>query len=864
MINLVGLTGTQQHKQLKKTENQTQSYAMHKLLTSNVSDTVKLNKINNNILEFRQNGKNMSLISFSGLKNPYDGQKPALQMRVTGVLKHQKSTEPNAQPLDMNINKLANSNWKDGQEVNFDLAEDFKGNKIINLEDPKFGDIGRVPDEIAKIIYPSIERNPENFKFELSNIIAGTTKGAETIGLRVNLHYTGDNEVQESKVKECFNEVLNSKDCSEKVLLYQPKTSPKEILKMILDYETKVNGAESAKEMDKIINNIVGEIENPKNKKILLVSHCKPDGDTIGCGLGLKNAIGLMDETRKVDCTTDDKVPGLFRSKIPGIDGEMKRPFNPEYLKTLNEQIKTLEKKPSNAIVKDQIKALNSEIELMKDPTKLLDPNEKYDLVIMLDIPTPTRFSDKFKNYLEDANKVIYIDHHPHRLNEWDKAASNIGFDMSLIHQNKLAWIAETVPAATQLVSVIADKILPGLSSIGDKTAKASEIFTKPEQMKKLNAMVASLVVGMSTDTGAYTRTANLLPEHMKVPVQERPNFMPEGLSKWLMDLTDGGIDKKWMREEISYDITDKKSTNLDASARDKMLKFAIDGKTVNPDLSLGTISVSYDQMYDVWQAAREVEPETTMLDVQNAFKYSEALGVLRSDPAKNPANNKKPKGNDSRKQQVTDLNQLAKENYKGKFDDDRIAVLVIQDKKAGDLDEKMQIAPENGLRISIRSAEGSTHAEMLCSLFDGGGHGGAAGGRVDLPGVTVDTKLGVEIDGKIERDNEVILEALNNNYEIMHDKKSDNGDSIVKKIKVVEDENGKNCAGLIEDLTVAIRANQEQEKPQESNFKAFNKPRKNNGYREQNHKFEKPILKKNKHISFAGIVSNFFSKKAV
>lgn len=853
MINLGNVTHVQKQNQIKKTQNLNHA-AAPSLLNTHLADTVKFNKINNNIIEFKQFGKNIGLVSFGSLKNPLDTQKPALQMRVTGVLKHQESTEPGTAPYDTNINDLAESKWKDGQPLNFSIGKDMRGKPMLNLVDPTFGEIGRVPDEIAKIILPAVRRNPDSFKFELSNVIAGTTKGAETIGLRVNLLYAGEDKDEELAVKECFNKVLNSSECSEKVLMYQPKTSPEQILKHILDYETKINGPESSKQMDTAINNIVKEIKNPQNKKILLVGHCKPDGDTIGCALGLKNAINLMDEGRQVDCAIDDKVPGLFRSKIPGIDGEMKRPYSPEFLKTLHTQIKILEQRPPNGIVKDQIKALKAEVELMKDPSNFLNPNEKYDLVVMLDIPTPSRFSDKFKNYLEGSNKVIYIDHHPHRLNEWEKEGSNIGLDMDKVHENKLAWIADTVPAATQLIAVIADKIVPGLNSIGEK---ASDVFKTPEKMEKLNAMVASLTVGMSTDTGAYTRTANLLPEHMLMNVQDRPNFKPEGLSKWLMDLTKGGvtkgIDKKWLREEISYDITDQKSTSLDASARDKMLKCALDGKKVNPDLSLGIIAVSYDKMYEVWQTAREVEPETTMLDVQNAFKYSEALGVLKSDPAKNSANKGRERTSNNNK--TTDLNQLAKENYVGKYDADRVAVLIMQDKKAGELDEKMQTADVNGLRLSIRSAEGSTHAELLCSLFGGGGHGGAAGGRVDLPGVTIDTKLGVEIDGKIERNNSVILKTLSKNYELMHGKNGAANASSAKSVKIVEDPNGKNCAGIIEDITTEIRANQKQEKAElindDNKGKPFKKKGKHNGPRRRD-------------LSFSGLISNLLSKKAV
>ncbi len=67
------------------------------------------------------------------------------------------------------------------------------------LRDPKHGVLGRIPEDI----YPhliGLFQDPEinkDFKFELSNVIAGMTKGAPTIGLRANLIYSGKDRKKE-------------------------------------------------------------------------------------------------------------------------------------------------------------------------------------------------------------------------------------------------------------------------------------------------------------------------------------------------------------------------------------------------------------------------------------------------------------------------------------------------------------------------------------------------------------------------------------------------------------------------------------------------------------------------------------------
>ena len=672
---------------------------------------------------------------------------------------------------------------------------------------PGYGEIGRVPDEIARFIYRHVVANPDSFRFELSNVIAGTTKGAETIGLRVNLIYDGKAGTTQDAVRMAFNTVLNETKCKDTAMLHQPKTSPEEALALILDHERAKGGDLAVQQMQSTIDTIAAKIRDPKNKRILLLGHCKPDGDTLGCVVGLKSAIELMDPTRKIDMAVDDKIPGLFRNKVPGVD-EIKRPKDPTKIRSLQKEIRQLKKEEQSESVKNRLAMLEQELAEMKDASRLLNPRATYDLIITMDVPTPKRFTGNFKRYFDKAKDAIYIDHHPFRYNEWDNAAEETGLDIQQALGRNLVWVADSVAAAAQMVGILGSRLVPEFTEIANGK-KSCEVYETQEQQDDVDQYAAGLVTGMSTDTGSFTRTANLTPQDMAKPVQNRPNFNPEGMAKWMMGLTDGRIDKKWLRENITYDIPDKTlKDEAQSSARDAMLEYALQGKKVYPEISLGIVQVDYDQMNEVWQTAREVDPEVTFLDVQNAFKYSEVMSALRGDPEKQGGSSRSrrsPRGASGDQP----LRVRTKESYTGKFDNARIAVLICQDKKKGQLDEKVQTATQNGLRMSFRSADGTDYAEVLASLFSGGGHGAAAGGRVDLPEVTLDTRLGVKINGTPERDPATILQTLRKNIAVMKNESIPQQDKTknLTPVSVVTDAtNGKTSAEWLEALTTEIR----------------------------------------------------------
>ncbi len=737
------------------------------------------------------------------LNNPMPELTTGIQMKVRGVTVHQQGGLTTDKTDDSNITELANSPWKDGDKLHYRIYKDPGRGNFIELSHPVYGELGRVPDEISDTIIKLIERGcgakqseePQgkvgksidksktrsrskeadprklgDFRFELSNVIAGTTKGAPTIGLRVNLRYVGKDPQIKKDVSNVFNQLLNSEssDVRGLVMLHQTPTSPDEVLQRIFDIAGANNNEKEVKKIKYTIENIIKEIDDPENKKILMIGHIKPDGDTLGSIIGMQSAITAAYPDKEVDCTVDDKIPGLFREKMPGIEN-VKRPYSLERIELLKKSIAELQDKKQTEATRTQIAQLEKEIEESTNPDNLFDSaplnggeRKKYDIVMLMDIPTPQRFSGAYKEYIENAKHVIYIDHHPPRAGEWEEAQEQTGIDMKRIKSEKNALVCPSVPANTQLVAIIADKAGMMQTMFRNNLEKA-KIFT------------AAIISGTSTDTGSFTRTANLLPEHATMPVAERPNFMPEGMSKMLVrnleeaSYNAGGdaraeIDKKWLREHITYDIPDEKfDKNLKSlSAREKMLTYALDEELIIPSLGLGFIDVDYNQMSDVWAESLRSDSSVTLLDVQNAFKYSEVMNGLRTNPEKTAHRDET--------FIATTLEDRAREVYESVYNDDKIAVLTIQDKQEGEVTEKSEIAEQNGLRFSFRSADGSTHAELLASLFGGGGHGGAAGGRIDLPGIKINSKLIVRVNGEPVYDPKVIYQELKRNYDINHD----------------------------------------------------------------------------------------------
>lgn len=729
---------------------------------------------------------NVSRISFKGRMQ--DPLMPAIQMKVRGVSQHQKdfgSTKDFSR--DRNVEKLANSNWSDGKRLDFKVVKD-RDVSAIAIIDPNFGELGRVPDEIAPVLVPLLQKHGRDFEFQLSNVIAGTSKSAPTIGLRTNLIYKGNNANVKKQAQDAFDSLLNSNDKAVKacVLQYQPKASPSEVLQRIFDIKKEKDGPEAVKALEEVINTVSDELNNPENKNILLLGHCLPDGDTIGCVLGMHAAIKSKYPDKNVQCSIDDKLPGLFREKLPGVEN-IKRPYNADSIKEIKQNIQLLKSGEQTPSVKKQLSIYEKELSYLNRSESYFDfgiksgeEPQKYDLVILMDIPSPSRFSTAYKDYIENAGKVIYIDHHPYHYEEWNSAKAATGLDMDKVRENNLALVIPEVPAATQIVTMVADN-----AHLLKKTLRS------PDYAKQFTAGIVS---GTSSDTGSFLRTANLTPDDVKKPVRERPNFMPEGMAKWLISKMGNLVDKKWIRENIVYDISDKTSSITSKSPRQKMLDYSLQGMRVYSSNGVGFVSVDYDKMYDIWESAKQDDEKVTFSDVQNSLKYSEVMGSLRESPLKG-----------SKGASVTP--------YESPYQDDKIAVLLIQDKQKGCLDSNSKLAEKNGIRMSFRSQEGTIYAELLASLFGGGGHGGAAGGRIDIDGVKLDSKMAIKLDGKIEQDASVIYNALKENYAIKKNNAIAEKDkaALTHKFEPVLDENGKTVYKLINSIVTCIRADKSE-----------------------------------------------------
>ncbi len=121
---------------------------------------------------------------------------------------------------------------------------------------------------------------------------------------------------------------------------------------------------------------------------------------------------------------------------MPGIDGEIKRPINHERIAEIDGYIEKIKAQPQTSITKEEIEILKEERQEVQNPENLLKPKAPYDVVVLFDVPTPQRFSGAVKEYIQNAKKVIYIDHHPYKYAEWKEAKAKTGIDMAQIHKD--------------------------------------------------------------------------------------------------------------------------------------------------------------------------------------------------------------------------------------------------------------------------------------------------------------------------------------------------------------------------------------------------------------------------------------------
>lgn len=763
----------------------------------NIEDRIDIRKDDISVLK---TGKSIH-VSFSGrLQNPLENAETGIQFKIAGVTTHQKGS-PAAHRLatDDNLVKLAESDWKVGKELDYEINSD---KNVIELIDKDFGGIGNVPMPINEKLKELIAKDKENFKFELSNITGGVTSDFPIIAAKASLKYTGENSNLNEMAKEEFNNLINSSDSkiSSSVEIYQPNFSPKEVLSKIFDIEGKRKGLGQVRKIKDAIDTIATEINNPKNKNILVVGHCNPDGDTIGCVLGMQAAIKGAFPERTIDMSIDDEIPNSFRN-LPGFN-DIKRPFNEKAYNSVKKNIELLERNKDSQAAKNQIALLNQELEKLTDESKLFDPEtvegknpKKYDLVIMLDTPIPGRTSSSFKPYFKNADKIIYIDHHPHKPAEWEQAEFKTGLDMDKICKDKLALVVDSIPAATQLVAVIADK-----ASLLQKTFQNSA--------DKAKQFVAGLIAGTQTDTANYKVQAAYHASETSLPQSEKATYYPEGMSNWLsteLDSVGGGIDKKWMRENLFYELPNQ-TINDNVGPRDKVLEVSLKNREMNPEIGLGIVKVSYDEMKAILEDAQKIDKNVSMNDVYNGFKYSEILNALKAKPAF--------------KKETTPPETLAAkaaQTYTSAYDDDRVVVLMTETQKQGTINKYSEIADKNLISLSIRSGGKSNAAQIIGALFGGGGHAAASGASILMKDLTFDSKLKVKINGVVEDDSKTIYDTLVKNINLSERGNiSTKGKSLQKnRVELVmsDDDEGKTCSELINDITSEIRQKQKMPK---------------------------------------------------
>ena len=751
----------------------------------NATDVIEISK---NRIGIERQGKNLH-VSFTGnFKNPVDA---GIQFKIAGVTRHQKGMAgAHAAASDDNLVKLAKSNWKDGQQLDYSYDE---YNKVLTLKDSQFGEIGTVPAPVTEKFMEIINSDKENYKFELSGITGGVTSDFPIIAAKASLKYTGDDDKKREEARVKFNEILDSNDSkvSSSVTPYQINLSPKQVLETIFDVEGKRNGLGEVRKIKDAVDTIVKELNNPENKNILVLGHCSPDGDTIGSVIGMTTALKGAYPERTIDASIDDDIPNSF-VHVPGVE-DIKRPYNAKAVASVTKNIEMLEKS-SNPEAKKQIETLNKELVRLQDKSKMFDPDtvdgktaKKYDLVIMLDTPTSGRSSRAFKPYFENAGKTIFIDHHPLKQAEWADAKSKLGFDIQKTINDKLALVADSVPAATQIVTAVCDK---------------AGMLGKMFESSKENArkFVAGIIAGTQTDTCAYKNQANYSPSEAKLPRSQKANYYPEGMSEWLIEKLNSDIDEKWMRENLFYELPNQPLTN-NLGPKDAVLMMALRGREMYPEIGLGMMRVNYAVMENILQEAQKQDKNVQMTDVYNSFKNSEVMSALKADP----------KFSKSNPNPVT-YSEKAAETYRSQWDSDRVAVFMAQNQVEGSINKFSQIADKNMISFSFRSGGETNAAQVLATVFGGGGHAAAAGANLSMKGLDFKSKLTVKVDGVVA-DAKTIYDAANNNVNVSNNNKINfkNKAKMMKKIEIEmsKDGTGRTCSELIKDVLTEMRAAQ-------------------------------------------------------
>lgn len=708
-------------------------------------------KLSNNYMYYNK-GNVTGLVSFLGapkIKPIIEQAIPKVRMKVAAVSKFQEA-----------IAEIKPEDIKKHNKLSFIVEEDTKHVKLIFEKTGK--PVGYVYEEVLQHLYDEIKVNPNDFKFELTTLYE-KLPGMNNIGLGARVNYVGP---ERKKIDKIFDELVEDLNCQGFTIESNKMKSPEDIIKKVLKYDELLHGAQAKQQTEIILNSITNEILSPKNKDVLVISHDGPDGDCISSLLLWENGIKLADKTKNVDCCLADRSPQLF-SFLKDIK-KIRLASKTEIMKNLKSQIAELKKDPKN---QEETELFEKIAQNIRKNYKALPKNKIYDLVIITDTSAPDRLGYNYSKHIGPDTKIIFIDHHQKRFGEWINAKDKTNIDIEKAMEQNLVLVEDRVPAAVQLVAGILGRLNPNLNS-----ENAYNLYSKSGQ-NRIKNIAAAFLTGLHTDTSNFSRSANIMKEDRALPVYLRPKYDPIGIAKWFSKITNHTITPNYVKKSLlkqERKVKELKKT-VQATLPDKSHR--------NDDLQVNYAQLEHDYVKQLWKLAVKEDPTVTFKDVLGAVKYSKAFRRLK---------------------------KIAVDKNNPEALNDPIAYVVNQSAKKGQMDYNYRTAKNDSISFSFRSKKATEHAAILGTLFEGGGHGAAAGGRIALEGIDFNTKLLVLVNGKVEKDSKVILEALTKNLDLESSAISEAEKNKlridVKVIKSPLEQEGLNVHELIEDVVKAIR----------------------------------------------------------
>lgn len=376
-----------------------------------------------------------------------------------------------------NIRRLDRVNWQNDTPLTLSVEDTGKdGGRKVYVQHPKYGTLGKLPSRVGNYIALLMKKG-HSFSAELSDIDGAKAPNSPYI-LRVNVKYNlpEGRPLQDvpDDINRAVKHLLKAKSTRDKVSLYQPPVSPEKVMGLLAPQET--------------VSTILNEIG--KAKKILLVGHTSPDGDTIGCVLAMNAVLKHLD--KEPTCCIDDSLDGMYRHKLPGID---------EHLKKASE----------------------------------IDPSERYDLAIIMDSNTPARLG-KAGDHIKNAGKVIFIDHHTLVEERWRESLPKTGIDVDRIKKDHLMWINDKMPATAEMIAGLIFNMFP-----------QTERDSFSSGLKQ--AIAKPLAAAIKTDTECFHKGEGQQAESVAKYLMDWGGFG----KKWLRDTIEYHLPKSARRKVEKY-----------------------------------------------------------------------------------------------------------------------------------------------------------------------------------------------------------------------------------------------------------------------------------------------------------------------